>query len=329
MSTMRLTGLMSGMDTESIIQQLVEGKKTKVDKTKKAQTKLQWKQDAWKSLNTKLQNLQKKYLGNMRFSDAYSKKTTKVSNPNAVSVITGEDAVNGVQSLRIKQLAKTGILTGDTVKGVDENGKAKKVTALSTLSELGVSSEGSINVSTGNTSVDIKVNSSTTISEVLTQLKNAGLNANFDEGNQRFFISSKESGAASDFSISAMDANGLNALTALGLQENLGNLKNLTDEEFAKLGKTQQEYVTYAKYYVAGNKAATIANMQSMIDEDVAARTKSYEAEYKSLMESKTAAQKELDKINDKYAGKTLESVKYYTDEINKKVSVSQQSTSS
>lgn len=319
MSTMRLTGLMSGMDTESIIQQLVEGKKTKVDKTKKAQTKLQWKQDAWKSLNTKLQNLQKKYLGNMRFSDAYSKKTTKVSNPNAVSVITGEDAVNGVQSLRIKQLAKTGILTGDTVKGVDENGKAKKVTALSTLSELGVSSEGSINVSTGNTSVDIKVNSSTTISEVLTQLKNAGLNANFDEGNQRFFISSKESGAASDFSISAMDANGLNALTALGLQENLGSLKNLTDEEFAKLGKTQQEYVTYSKYYVAGNKAATIANMQSMIDEDVAARTKSYEAEYKSLMESRTAAQKELDKINDKYAGKTLESVEYYTEEINKR----------
>lgn len=327
MSQMRLTGLMSGMDTESIIQQLVEGKKTKVDKTKKAQTKLQWKQDAWKSLNTKLQNLQKKYLGNMRFSDAYSKKTTKVSNPNAVSVITGEDAVNGVQSLRIKQLAKTGILTGDTVKGVDENGKAKKVTALSTLSELGVSSEGSINVSTGNTSVDIKVNSSTTISEVLTQLKNAGLNASFDEGNQRFFVSSKESGAASDFSISAMDANGLNALTALGLQENLGNLKNLVDmtdatkfaEEFAKLGKSQQEYVTYAKYYVEGNEAATVANMQSMIDEDVAARTKRYEAEYKSLMESRTAAQKELDKINDKYAGKTLESVEYYTEEINKR----------
>lgn len=316
---MRLSGLMSGMDTESIISQLVEGKKTKVDKTKKAQTKLQWKQDAWKSLNTKLQNLQKKYLSNMRFTDAYSKKTTKVSNPNAVSVITGEDAVNGVQSLRIKQLAKTGILTGDTVKGVDENGKEKKVTALSTLSELGVTGEGSINVSTGNTSVDLKVSGDTTISEVLTQLKNAGLNANFDEGNQRFFVSSKESGAASDFSISAMDEGGLNALKALGLQENLGNLKNLTDEEFAKLGKTQQEYVTYAKYYSAGNRTAAIAAMRDMIDEDVAARVKGYEAEYKKLMESKAAAQKELDKINDKYAGKTLESVEYYTEEINKK----------
>ena len=96
---MRLSGLMSGMDTESIVQQLVEAKKTKVDTAKKDQTKLQWKQDIWKELNTKLKNLQSKYLSNMRFSDAYSKKTTKVSNSNAVSVITGEDAVNGVQSL--------------------------------------------------------------------------------------------------------------------------------------------------------------------------------------------------------------------------------------
>ena len=38
-STMRLSGLISGMDTESIIQQLVSAKQTKVDDAKKAQTK--------------------------------------------------------------------------------------------------------------------------------------------------------------------------------------------------------------------------------------------------------------------------------------------------
>ena len=42
---MRLSGLMSGMDTESIIQQLVEAKRTKVDNAKREQTKLEWKQD--------------------------------------------------------------------------------------------------------------------------------------------------------------------------------------------------------------------------------------------------------------------------------------------
>ena len=212
MSTMRLTGLMSGMDTESMIQQLVEAKKTKVDKTKKAQTKLGWKQDAWKSLNTKLKNLQSKYLSNMRFSDAYSKKTTKVSNSNAVSVITGEDAMNGVQTLKIDKLAKTGYLTG----GVVESSDGSKVTAMSTLESLGVTDAGAINLTVGKKSVDIQVNQNTTISDVLTQLKKAGLNANFDEKNQRFFISAKESGADSDFSITATGT-GLDALKKLGL----------------------------------------------------------------------------------------------------------------
>ena len=45
---LRMTGMMSGLDTESIIQELVAAKQTKVDTLKKEQTKLEWKQDAWK-----------------------------------------------------------------------------------------------------------------------------------------------------------------------------------------------------------------------------------------------------------------------------------------
>lgn len=230
MSTMRLTGLMSGMDTESIIQQLVEAKKTKVDKTKKAQTRLEWKQDAWKSLNTKLKNLQSKYLSNMRFTDAYSKKTTKVSHPNAVSVITGEDAMNGVQSLKIVELARTGYLTGGVVKSADGG----KVTAMSTLESLGVTDAGSFNVSIGKNgekSVDIQFNKDTTISDVLTQLKNAGLNANFDEGNQRFFVVSKESGAENNFNITANGIDGAKALTAMGLDSSVAGYNKIEGQD--------------------------------------------------------------------------------------------------
>ena len=75
---MRMTGMYSGMDTESIIQELVSAKRTKVDDVKKKQTKLEWKQDDWKDLNTKLKNLQSKYISNMRFASSYMKKTTAV-----------------------------------------------------------------------------------------------------------------------------------------------------------------------------------------------------------------------------------------------------------
>ena len=130
---MRLSGLMSGMDTESLISQLVEAKGSKVKKAKKSQISFNWKQDAWKDLNTKLKNLQAKYVGNMRFASSYSKKTTKVSNSSAVSVITGENAVNGVQSMEIKQLAKTGYLTGGELKNA--KGDKADYTALTKLSK--------------------------------------------------------------------------------------------------------------------------------------------------------------------------------------------------
>ena len=54
---MRITGLMSGMDTESIVQELVAVRKTKVDDMKKEQTKLEWKQEAGKELNNKIKKL--------------------------------------------------------------------------------------------------------------------------------------------------------------------------------------------------------------------------------------------------------------------------------
>lgn len=214
MAGTRLTGLMSGMDTESIIEQLMEGRKKKIDIVKKSQKKINYKQEAWKSLNTKLKGLQSKYLANMRFTTAYLKKTTKVSDSSVASVITGDKATNGVQSLEVQKLAKTAYLTGG------ELGDGKQgFTALSTMEDLGVSENGSFSVTSGGRSVNIEVTADTTISDVLTKLKDFGLNANFDEKNQRFFISSKESGEENDFEFTATDAGGSSVLDALKFVE--------------------------------------------------------------------------------------------------------------
>lgn len=213
---MRITGMNSGLDTESIIQELVAVKQTKVDDAKKAQTKLEWKTDVWKDLNSKLKSLQSKYLMNMRFEDSYSKKVTTVSNSSAASVITGDSAMIGTQELEVNQLAKTAYMTGAKMnyQGSEE------LTALSKLSDLtgNMTGEGKLSLKVGDETVDINVTADTTISDVLTKLKEAGLNANFDEKQQRLFIGAKESGEANDFEITAADANGQEALKALGLE---------------------------------------------------------------------------------------------------------------
>ena len=234
-STMRLSGLISGMDTESIIQQLVSAKQTKVDDAKKAQTKLEWKTTAWKDLNTKLKNLQSKYVNNMRFTSAYMKKTTSVSDSTAASIITGENAMNGVQNLRINKLAKTAYMTGGKVSlrdKTDADGEEDlKLNTLTKLSDLSVTgSDGSkkafaagtntkLNISSGDKNVELEITDTTTISDVISKLKEAGLNANFDETQQRFYISAKDSGDAGNFSITATGTGADDLLKGLGITD--------------------------------------------------------------------------------------------------------------
>lgn len=309
--TMRMTGMMSGMDTESIIQELVAAKRTKVDDVKKKQTKLEWKQDAWKELNTKLKNLQSKYLNNMRFSTAYMKKTTKVSNSSAVSVITGENAVNGVQSLQVEQLARTAYLTGAEMKSAKGS-----LTALSKLSDLtggeSIAGSGQIKIQAGSKEVSMTITADTTISDVMNQLKDAGLNANFDEKQQRLFISAKESGEANDFSIVGLDANGQAALSALGISTGLD-------------AAAEAEYQKWADY-VGSTDTETAENMKALYQAELDKSVEGYLTSYKELTSSIESLQKDLEAATDEESKasiqKIIEQRKEQLAEIEKNINV-------
>ena len=216
----RITGLNSGLDTEAIISALVSSYNYKTQKYKKAQTKLSWKQDAWKELNTKIYSLYTS-VGNLRFSKAYNLKSASVSDSTKVSVTASTGAVNGAYSIQVTSLAKSGYLTGGKLKKADPADTAK-VTSATTLGELAgenANVEGNISFTANGKTTNIAVTSSTTIQDVVKQMQNAGVNASFDEKNGRIFVSAKSAGAANDFILEGADAAGTVALTALGLVE--------------------------------------------------------------------------------------------------------------
>lgn len=229
---MRLTGMYSGLDTDSIIQELVAARRTKVDDKTKEQKKLKIKQDTWSELNKKLKSLQSKVSG-MRLSEAYTKRTTKVSNSSIASVITGDGAVNGVQTLQVNKLAKIGYLTGGKVTKSGGN-----ATALTKLSDLGVSGDNEIKLTLdpkgSKREVTINVSGDNTISDVMNELKKAGLNANFDENQQRLFISSKDYGSSNDFEITGDDT----VLSKLGLGTATAGIVHGQDAEIVLNGAT-------------------------------------------------------------------------------------------
>lgn len=210
----RMTGLNSGLDTEAIISELMTAYNTKTDNYTKAQTKLTWTQDAWKSLNTKVYSLYTN-VSNLKYSSAYSTKKTAVSDATKASATASGSAVTGTQKLNVISLAQTGYMTGAKL-GDD-------VTKDTTLKELGYTGEDvTITIKNGDgTSQDVKIAASDKLGDVVDKLKEAGINANYDVGNKRFYLSSKTSGKAGDFELSANgDANAEKVIDLLGLNTN-------------------------------------------------------------------------------------------------------------
>lgn len=210
----RISGLNSGLDTDSIVQELVSAYRTKQDKYKKAQTKLSWKQDAWKEMNTKIYNFYTKSLSNMRRVGNFNKKKTTVSDSTKATVSAGSGVANGTQTLKVEQLAKAGYLTGTELK----TASGAKLDSSSTMQDLGVSG-GTLTFTVGGETKSIEVTGSMTISEFNKALKEQGISANFDTTQQRFFLNSAKSGKNNDFNFVVADGDkkAFNMLNSLGL----------------------------------------------------------------------------------------------------------------
>ena len=254
-SNVSISGLVSNLDTDSIVSALVSAYSTKKDKYVKAQTKLEWKQDAWKELNTKIYSFYSGTLSSLRFSNAFSKKASSVDSAKA-TVKASSDAVSGTQKLKIKQLAKSGYLTGAVVKSSD--GSNTKLTGSSKLSELGIEDGSRISVKVGNEEKTITLNGSDSVNTAVVRLKEAGLNASFDENNQRFFVSSKASGSEGEFSIIGANSSGLKALSGMGLNsvtsadvESYRYWATLTDDDISNFVDTDYTKQKTALYDLA------------------------------------------------------------------------------
>lgn len=230
----RITGLTSGLDTEAIISALVSSYNYKTNKYKKAQTKLSWKQDAWKSLNTKIYSLYSS-VGSLKLSTAYNLKSTSVSDGTKATVKAGNNAPTGTQQLNIIKVAQAGYLTGAQL--------SNSTTTSTTLAELGYTGgDAKINLTKGDgTTKEITLTQGSTVGDVIASLKDVGVSANYDATNHRIFISSKDTGKDNDFTLTGANTEGARALYQLGLS--VGS------------DATNATYKSYTQYYDAdGNK---------------------------------------------------------------------------
>ena len=195
----RLSGMVSGLDTDAIVKELVSAYSKKTESYEKDKTKLEWKQEIWKDLNTKIYDLYSRTLGTLRFSSAYNKKKTSISDESKATITASANAAKGTQSMEIHKVATSGYLTGSSLDIYGLNDLSTKTN----LRELGIVDETSINIQVGDGDIKtITMSGDSTIGDLVKQFNEAGINANFDEENKRFFLMSTNTGKENDFKLS-------------------------------------------------------------------------------------------------------------------------------
>lgn len=205
----RMTGLTSGLDTESIVNALMSAQRTKQTKVENKKQKLEWKQEVWKSLNTKLYGFYKDSLSKMRFQSNYTTKKATSANTSKLTATATSTAASGTYQVQIKSLASAQYVTGAKINGVKKSDGTgyDNATTSSKLVDL-YGSDGSQSFTSGakikikgTKEVELEVTDSTTINDFISKCKTAGLNATFDTKQQRIFLSSQKSGESNKFSV--------------------------------------------------------------------------------------------------------------------------------
>lgn len=223
-STLRLTGLTSGLDTESIVKSLLEIDQLKVDKQQKLITKLEWQGDAYRSVNLQLKNFREKYMSTLSSDNMYTKaaynifNATLATDTSAVKVSAGSSAIAGSYTINsIDQLAAAATVSSGAVKMGDDIGLSTKLSDLHGIEfheeeipgEVG--EDGELGESTTVRTLSFSINGeeftfsdSATLSEVISTVNSntkAGVKMSYSSLKQGFTVTSNTTGASSSVTI--------------------------------------------------------------------------------------------------------------------------------
>ena len=284
MAGVRMTGLASGLDTESLVKQLSDAYQTKVDNAKKKQTKAEWKKEAWASLNTKLMDFYKGALNTFKSAGTYNSKLVN-GTLNGVKVTANSKAVSGNHKIQVKSTANAQMWTGHKINtGTYTASSYTAITDTSKkISELydknGYSIQNALNGSSftvqnaedgSKVDVNINIDENTTVDDLLqdinTQLDGTGLKASMTQG--RLTFTNETATETTDPATGTATYSGGRSLMITAADETSAKALGLTYDASGK-GMTVK-----SKSEISGNEVNTVSGSAFAYDKQVTADSK-------------------------------------------------------
>lgn len=202
---MRIGGLASGMDIDSIVAKMMEAQRAPLNKLQQQKQTYEWQRDAFRTMNKNAKGLSDYMFDNMtRQASLINKKVT--SSNDAVSATANADAAGSLQISKVEKLATSatvksaGIFSNADDVGQASNTKLKDSTVGSAIFKDGVTShELKMKVLKDNGNMEdvtITITDEDTIGTMVSKFNasNTGLNAYYDERSGSLSISTKATG---------------------------------------------------------------------------------------------------------------------------------------
>lgn len=168
----KISGLVSGMDIDSIMEKLMKAESAQMEKLQQQKQKYEWKRDAYREVNTSLDAFQKGLFDDYGLKSSWNSKNATTSTNSSVLVEAGSGA-NG--NLSISQV---GVATSASHSYDSSSLAYKRITTDTNLSDI---------TELGSSSLTVFGEEATTVQGVLDKLKANGYSASVSNG--RFVIS--------------------------------------------------------------------------------------------------------------------------------------------
>lgn len=198
---MRIGGLASGIDTDSIIRDMMQAHRIPLNKITQKKQFMEWQLDDYREANRDIRSMRDD-LFDMTRQSTFMAKTVSVSNENAVGIraLNANSELSG--TLQVHQLAKAATWQSVENKGLNERDDISKVfgDAVDGKHEITIQVPGE-----GSKERKITLEEGTTIKEAISKInKESDVNVFFDEYTGKIAMTSKSSGAG-DIQISVND----------------------------------------------------------------------------------------------------------------------------
>ena len=139
-----ISGLASGMDTESMIEGMVSGIKSKIDTQKQRQQILLWQQEAYRSISDQLVQISNKYTSytsstNLMSSAFFQPSIITSLGKNAGMISASGRTTSDIQISKVENLAKTETVSFNGLNGVSNKSGIEADNAVDLKGEVNVS----------------------------------------------------------------------------------------------------------------------------------------------------------------------------------------------